>query len=99
MTIVSIGGGPSGLFFAILMKRLDPAHRITVVERNGPDDTVRWGVVFSDETLGSIAEADPPTYDEITRRFAHLDAIDIHSRGEVLSYHRHGFCGPARHLL
>jgi anthraniloyl-CoA monooxygenase len=99
MNIVSIGGGPSGLFFAILMKRLDPAHRITVVERNGPDDTFGWGVVFSDETLGNIAEADPQTYDEITRRFAHWDAIDIHYRGEVLTSRGHGFSGLSRQVL
>jgi anthraniloyl-CoA monooxygenase len=99
MNIVSIGGGPSGLFFAILMKRLDPAHRITVVERNGSDDTFGWGVVFSDETLGNIAEADPQTYDEITRRFAHWDAIDIHYRGEVLTSRGHGFSGLSRQVL
>jgi anthraniloyl-CoA monooxygenase len=99
MNIVSIGGGPSGLFFAILMKRLDPAHRITVVERNSPDDTFGWGVVFSDETLGNIAEADPQTYDEITRRFAHWDAIDIHYRGEVLTSSGHGFSGLSRQVL
>jgi anthraniloyl-CoA monooxygenase len=99
MNIISIGGGPSGLFFAILMKRLDPAHRIKVVERNGPDDTFGWGVVFSDETLGNIAEADPQTYAEITRRFAHWDAIDIHYRGEVLTSHGHGFSGLSRQVL
>src|SRR5260221_2573177 len=99
MNIVSIGGGPSGLFFAILMKRLDPAHWISVVERNGPDDTFGWGVVFSDETLGNIAEADPQTYDEITRRFAHWDAIDIHYRGEVLTSRGHGFSGLSRQVL
>src|SRR5713226_93035 len=49
--IVVIGGGPAGLYFAILMKRADPAHRITVLERNRPDDTFGWGVVFSDQTL------------------------------------------------
>src|SRR6266478_2508930 len=99
MNIVSIGGGPSGLFFAILMKRLDPSHRVTVVERNGPDDTFGWGVVFSDETLGNIAEADPPVYAEITRHFAHWDAIDIHYRGEVMTSHGHGFSGLSRQLL
>src|SRR5258708_19561402 len=93
MNIVSIGGGPAGLFFAILMKRRDPSHQVTVVERNGPDDTFGWGVVFSDETLGNIAEADPQTYDEITRHFAHWDAIDIHYRGEVLTSRGHGFSG------
>ncbi|MBV8165987.1 MAG: hypothetical protein JO021_04280, partial [Alphaproteobacteria bacterium] len=73
MDIVSIGGGPAGLFFGILMKRANPAHRIRIVERNGPNDTFGWGVVFSDETLGNLADADPATYAEITRAFAHWD--------------------------
>jgi anthraniloyl-CoA monooxygenase len=99
MNIVSIGAGPAGLFFAILMKRSDPAHRVTVVERNGPQDTFGWGVVFSDETLGNVAGADPQTYDEITERFAHWDAIDIHYRGEVLTSRGHGFSGLSRQVL
>src|SRR5271155_5123712 len=99
MNIVSIGGGPAGLFFAILMKQRDTAHRVTVVERNGPDDTFGWGVVFSDETLGNIAEADPPTYAEITRHFAHWDAIDIHYGGTVVTSRGHGFSGLSRQKL
>ena len=99
MNIVSIGGGPAGLFFAILMKRLDPAHRLTVMERNGRDDTFGWGVVFSDETLGNIAEADPETYAQITERFAHWDAIDIHYRGEIVTSRGHGFSGLSRQVL
>ncbi|HEX3497902.1 MAG TPA: bifunctional salicylyl-CoA 5-hydroxylase/oxidoreductase [Stellaceae bacterium] len=99
MTIVSIGAGPAGLFFAILMKLADPAHRITVVERNGPQDTFGWGVVFSDETLGNVAKADPQTYAEITERFAHWDAIDIHYRGTVVTSGGHGFSGLSRQVL
>src|SRR6266404_9694505 len=99
MNIVSIGAGPAGLFFAILMKRADPAHRIMIVERNGPQDTFGWGVVFSDETLGNVAEADPQTYAEITERFAHWDAIDIHYRGEVVTSRGHGFSGMSRRAL
>jgi anthraniloyl-CoA monooxygenase len=99
MDITVIGGGPAGLFFSLLMKRRDPAHRITVLERNGPDDTFGWGVVFSDETLGNIADADPESYAEITRSFAHWDAIDIHYRGEVLTSRGHGFSGLARKRL
>src|SRR5258707_15782672 len=94
-----MGGGLWGLFLAFLMKRLDPAHRITVVERNGPADTSGWGVVFSAETLGNIADADPQTYDEITRRFAHWDAIDISHSGEELTSRVHGFSGVSRPVL
>jgi len=96
MDIVSVGGGPAGLFFAILMKRAAPAHRIRVVERNRPHDTFGWGVVFSDETLGNIEAADPPTFAAITRAFAHWDDIEIHYRGAVLNSGGHGFSGLAR---
>jgi anthraniloyl-CoA monooxygenase len=99
MNIVSIGGGPAGLFFAILMKNRDPAHHIRVVERNRPNDTFGWGVVFSDETLGNIAAADPVTYESITRAFAHWTDIDIHYRGEVLTSTGHGFSGLSRQKL
>ncbi len=96
MDLVSIGGGPAGLFFGILMKRADPSHRVRVIERNRPNDTFGWGVVFSDETLGNLADADPPTYAEITRAFAHWDDIDIHYRGTVTTSTGHGFSGMAR---
>ena len=96
MRIVCVGGGPAGLFFSILMKRADPDHEIVVIERNPPDVTYGFGVVFSDATLGEIAAADAVTYEEITRAFHHWDDIDIHYRGEVLSSTGHGFSGIAR---
>ncbi len=99
MKIVSIGGGPAGLYLALLMKRADPAHDIVVVERNRADDTFGFGVVFSDATLEGFAEADRETYEEITRNFAHWDDIDIHYRGEVLTSTGHGFSGMSRQLL
>ena len=66
MKIVSIGGGPAGLYFAILMKQADPTHDVTVIERNRPDDTFGFGVVFSDATLENFAEADCQSHEEIT---------------------------------
>src|SRR5438094_561372 len=81
------------------MKKADPAHDILVVERNRADDTFGFGVVFSDATLETFAEADPETYGEITRNFAHWDDIDIHYRGEVLTSTGHGFSGLSRQLL
>ena len=69
MKIVSIGGGPAGLYFAILMKKARPESEITVLERNRPDDTFGWGVVFSDETLGAFEDADAESFAEITANF------------------------------
>jgi anthraniloyl-CoA monooxygenase len=97
--IVCIGGGPAGLYFAILMKKADPGHDVTVVERNRPDDTFGFGVVFSDATLENFAEADRETHEEITRAFAHWDDIDIHYRGTVVTSTGHGFAGMSRQAL
>ncbi len=99
MKIVCIGGGPAGLYFAILMKKAEPAHDITVLERNRPDDTFGFGVVFSDATLEAFAEADRETFEEITRALAHWDDIDIHYQGQVLTSTGHGFSGLARQRL
>ena len=99
MKIVSVGGGPAGLYFAILMKKADPAHEITVLERNRPDDTFGFGVVFSDATLDNFREADPETHAAITQAFAHWDDIDIHYQDQVLTSTGHGFSGMSRQAL
>jgi anthraniloyl-CoA monooxygenase len=94
--IVSVGGGPAGLWFAILMKRADPRHEVLVLERNRPDDTFGFGVVFSDATLENLEAADPQTLASIRRSFYHWDDIDIHFAGRVLSSTGHGFAGISR---
>jgi anthraniloyl-CoA monooxygenase len=99
VNIVSVGGGPAGLYLAILMKKADPGHDIVVLERNRPDDTFGFGVVFSDATLDTFREADPATHAEITRAFTHWDDIDIHYQGQVLTSTGHGFAGLARQTL
>ena len=99
MNVAIIGGGPAGLYLALLMKQADPAHRIAVLERNGPDDTFGWGVVFSDQTLANFAAADPETCREISDHFARWDDIDIHVRGSVITSGGHGFSGIARRTL
>ena len=96
MRIAIAGGGPGGLYLSILLKRLDPAHEVVVYERNAPDDTFGFGVVFSDETLAAFEAADPETYAEITRRFARWSEIDVHYRGEVITCGGHGFSALGR---
>lgn len=99
MRIVCVGGGPGGLYFAILMKKANPAYDILVVERNLPDDTFGFGVVFSDATMASIAEADSEAYGAIARDLVHWDDIDVHCNGEVVTTTGHGFSGMSRHTL
>jgi anthraniloyl-CoA monooxygenase len=99
MRIVCIGGGPAGLYFALLMKQARPATEITVVERNRPDETFGWGVVFSDQTLDNLARADAPTYEAIRASFYHWDEIDVHFKGRTITSGGHGFCGIARQRL
>jgi anthraniloyl-CoA monooxygenase len=96
MRIVCLGGGPAGLYFAILMKKANPSHQVTVIERNRPHDTFGWGVVFSDKTMQAFAAADPQVVDEIEQSFRHWDNIDVFFKGQKFTSGGHGFCGIAR---
>jgi anthraniloyl-CoA monooxygenase len=96
MRIVCLGGGPAGLYFSILAKKANPSWDITVVERNRPDDTFGWGVVFSDKTMDGFKDVDPETHSEITRAFRHWDDIDVFFKGQKVTSGGHGFCGIGR---
>jgi anthraniloyl-CoA monooxygenase len=100
MNILCIGGGPAGLYFALLMKLQNPAHRITVAERNKPFDTFGWGVVLSDQTLDNMRAADPVTGQLIGDALNHWDDIEVFFKGRSVRSTGHGFCGIGRkHLL
>ena len=103
MKVHVLGGGPGGLYFAILFKKARPDAEVIVFERNRADDTFGWGVVFSDETLGNLEEADEPIYRAIRENFAYWDSIDVHpwKGGEhrVQRSGGHGFCGIGRMRL
>jgi anthraniloyl-CoA monooxygenase len=94
-----IGGGPSGLYFALLAKKLNPSDEVVVVERNPPHATFGWGVVFSEETLGALRDADFETYSEISDSFARWNAIDIFFRETRLRSRGHVFTGISRQVL
>ena len=99
MKIVIVGGGPAGLYLALLLKKRRPDAEITVLERNAPDDTFGWGVVFSDQTLDNVRAADAPTYEAISDSFARWDDIDIHFKDATITSGGHGFAGIARRRL
>ena len=96
MKINIIGGGPAGLYFAILMKKARASHQITVYERNGPDDTFGWGVVFSGKTLANLRAADEVSHAEITKEFEAWDNVDVVHRDAKISIHGNSFSGIAR---
>jgi anthraniloyl-CoA monooxygenase len=97
--VAVVGGGPAGLYFSLLLKKARPDSEITVLERNRPDDTFGWGVVFSDQTLENFRSADAGTCDAIASSFAHWDDIDVHVRNRVITSSGHGFSGIARKQL
>jgi len=99
MNIVCVGGGPAGLYFGLLVKRRHPDYTVVVAERNRPNDTFGWGVVFSDQTLGHLAGADEESARAILQSFNHWDAIDVHFKGRTVSSGGHGFCGIGRKRL
>ena len=99
MRIVCLGGGPAGLYFAVLMKLQDPRHVVTVVERNRPFDTFGWGVVLSDQTLGNLRAADAVSAQLIGDAFNHWDDVEMFFKGKSVRSGGHGFCGIGRKKL
>jgi len=99
MRILCLGGGPAGLYFALLMKLQNPAHIVTVVERNRPFDTFGWGVVLSDQTLDNLRLADPVSAQLIGDAFNHWDDVEMFFKGRSVRSGGHGFCGIGRKRL
>jgi anthraniloyl-CoA monooxygenase len=99
MKIAVIGGGPGGLYFSILTKKAMPHCQIDIFERNKPDDSFGFGVVFSDETLGEFLKRDMESYELIRSKFAYWDDIVVARDGQEVSIAGNGFCGCSRKTL
>ena len=99
MKVTCIGGGPGGLYFALLAKKRWPDWDVTVCERNRPDDTFGFGVVFSDQTLDTFKAYDVPSYEAIRRRFAYWGDVDVVYKGRAMRSGGNGFCGCSRVAL
>src|ERR1043165_1143788 len=96
MRIAIVGGGPAGLYFSILVKQWRSDIEVDLFERNGPDDTFGWGVVFSDKTLSYLKEEDEKSHDEIVRRFETWDNVNIVHHDELITVRGNKFSGIAR---
>jgi anthraniloyl-CoA monooxygenase len=96
MKINILGGGPAGLYFAILMKRLDPSNDITIIERDGPDDTFGWGIVFSDQTFSYLKDNDEASFNEIMRACQTWDNVDVVHKDQQVTIRGNRFSGIAR---
>ncbi|MGQ0567076.1 MAG: bifunctional salicylyl-CoA 5-hydroxylase/oxidoreductase [Gemmobacter sp.] len=99
MKILCLGGGPAGLYFAISMKLRDPAHQVTVLERNRANDTFGWGVVLSDDSLDRMTANDPVSAQAIRDRFAYWDDIAVVHAGHRTVSGGHGFAGIGRKTM
>jgi anthraniloyl-CoA monooxygenase len=99
MKISIIGGGPGGLYFALLAKKRWPRWDVELHERNRADDTFGFGVVFSDATLGTFQDYDAPSYESIRRSFAYWDDVEVVYKGQALRCGGNGFCGCSRVTL
>ena len=99
MRIAVVGGGPGGLYFSSLIKQIDPDADITVWERNAPDDTFGFGVVFSDQTLSGIRASDQSVFEDMGESFAYWDDVDIDIDGNRFTVGGNGFAAMSRKEL
>ena len=103
MRIACVGGGPAGLYFALLMKLSEPRHEITIFEKSHPGATRGWGVVFWDDLLKQLYQADPPSARQLEEASFHWDGQIVDVRGTQVRHpslrgYRHQPAAPAGRL-
>ncbi len=98
-TISIVGGGPGGLFLGILLRQMRPDWAVEIWERNAPDATFGFGVVFSDRTVELLEQADPESLSLIRENFQSWTDIEISTSNGFMRTGGHGFSAIARHRL
>ena len=96
MRIAVIGGGPGGLYFAYLWKKLHPDAQIDLFEQNAAGATWGFGVVFSEQALEFLRADDPGTVDAIAPRMQSWRNITLNLRGESVEIDGVGFSSIGR---
>src|SRR6185295_1313698 len=96
MKIRILGAGPAGLYFAALMKRLDPSHDIAIFDRNLRDATWGFGVVFSDRALEFLRADDEALYQFLTPHLETWPKITIVHNDTAIPIAGNGFSSIGR---
>jgi len=91
-----LGGGPSGLYTAILLRRLLPDVKVRVTEQNPAGATFGFGVVFSDQALDFLNADDPETHDLVTPDMERWRNMTLNLPGERITLDGVGFSAVGR---
>jgi len=95
--IACVGGGPTGLYFALLMKLSDPGNDITIFERSGPDLSYGWGVTFGGDLMAELNRSDHSSARAIERAASRWGSQVVDVQGKQAVRSKHGGYGINKH--